>query len=151
MTQELRHLYVHRHMNGFLQTTWFNSKTQTWFHESTQKPVNVRASSPVISQLLLFYFQASSPQTDSVHSWDTETCRWAAFLSFFPPFVVFWCPVPESLSTNMLGHVVFITVTDTNRLLTYCHMLGRNWLVNTNSFARNLSNQQRNLSLIRFM
>lgn len=125
---------------------------ETRFHESTRKLVNVRASSPVIPQLLLFYFQASSPQTDSVHSWDTQTCRRAVSRSPPPPpFVVFWCPVPESLSTNMLGHVVFITVTDTNRLLTYCHMLGRKWPVNTNSFARNLSNQQRNLSLIRFM
>lgn len=69
------HLYVHRHMNGLLQPAWFNSKTQTRFHESTRKLVNVRASSPAIPQLLLFCFQASSPQTDSVHSWDTQTGR----------------------------------------------------------------------------
>lgn len=78
MRQKLRHLYVRCHMNGLLRSTWFNSKTRTRLHESTQKLVNVRASSPVISQRLLFCFQASSPQTDSVHSWDTETCRWAA-------------------------------------------------------------------------
>lgn len=77
-----------------------------------------------ISKLLLHRLTASTAQTLN--------------LSHFPTSVVFWCPVPESWSTNTPGHVVSTTVTDTNRLLTYCHILGRNWLVNTNSFARNL-------------
>lgn len=93
MRQELRHLYVRRHMNGLLRSTWFNSKSRTWFHESTQKLIIVPASSPVISPLLLFYFQASSPQTDSVHSWDTETCRWAV-----PP------PPSSSSGAQSLNH-----------------------------------------------
>lgn len=119
------------------------NKTQTWFHASTQKLVSTPAWSPDISQLLLLHFQASPPQTDGLHSRDTEPPH-------NPPSVVFWCPVPESLLTNMPAHVVSITVTDTNRLLTDCHMLGRNWLANTNIFAHNLRNQQQNSSLVRF-
>lgn len=113
---------------------------------STSQP---ESSSTYEHLLLLFLSLSCSVSKLLLHrltAFTAETLKPAV-----EPFLVFWCPVPESLSTNMLGHVVFITVADTNRLLTYCHMLGRKWPVNTNSFARNLSSQQRNLSLIRFM